>query len=135
MGQVLKPAERRILKALATAALPEGRRLPGASDATLDRAESSLASLPSGVPHAVNAMLWALELGTRPPPRPPARHDEEDVPQGRPHRRDGQLADSDSDREGGGRHDADQLGHVLSYAQGGARRMGPRARRHRSLGR
>jgi len=65
-GWVLSSAERATLKALAAAAIPPGRLLPGAGESTLDRAEGQLASLPAGVTAAVKAMLRALEWGALP---------------------------------------------------------------------
>lgn len=66
MSWVLSPEERTTLKALATAAIPPGRLLPGAGESTLDRAEGQLASLPPSVATAAKAMLRALEWSTVP---------------------------------------------------------------------
>jgi choline dehydrogenase-like flavoprotein len=63
---VLSQAERTTLRALATAAIPPGHVLPGASESTLDRAEGQLSALPGAATAAVKAMLHALEWGTVP---------------------------------------------------------------------
>lgn len=63
---ILSPAERGTLRALATAAIPPGHILPGASESTLDRAEGQLSALPAAATAAVKAMLHALEWGTVP---------------------------------------------------------------------
>lgn len=56
--------ERRILRAIADAALPPGQTLPGASDAAIDRAEAMVASLPANMRAGYRAMLWSLETGS-----------------------------------------------------------------------
>ncbi len=66
MSWVLSSAERATLKALAGAAIPPGRLLPGASDSTVERAEGMLAAIPPGVTTAVKAMLHGLEWASLP---------------------------------------------------------------------
>jgi choline dehydrogenase-like flavoprotein len=66
MGWVLTAAERNILRAVATTAIPPGRLLPGASEATVDRVEGALASLGSAVQTVIKGLLWSLELGALP---------------------------------------------------------------------
>ena len=62
--------------------------------------------------------------------RPPLGDDAPPLPQGRHHRRLGQHRHSDSGRQGGGRHDAHQLRHLLPDARRGAAAVG-RAGPHR----
>ncbi len=66
MAWVLSSTERGILRALATAVIPPGRMLPGASEGTLDRVEGALSTYGPVVQRAVKALLWSLEYGTVP---------------------------------------------------------------------
>jgi choline dehydrogenase-like flavoprotein len=63
---MLSDAERRILHALATTAIPPGRLLPGASHATVERVEGVLASMSPAVTRVIKGLLWSLELGALP---------------------------------------------------------------------
>jgi choline dehydrogenase-like flavoprotein len=56
--------ERTIVTALAEAALPPGRLLPGAGPATIDRIETFFSESPPAIGRGYTAMLWALELRT-----------------------------------------------------------------------
>src|SRR5688572_32441814 len=56
-------SERKTLLSLASAALPPGRLLAGASEATLVRLEHQLASMPASVASAYRAGLKSLEWG------------------------------------------------------------------------
>jgi choline dehydrogenase-like flavoprotein len=60
---LLSVTERKILRALADAALPAGQLLPAVSETALDRAEALLASLPPSLGAGYRAMLWTLETG------------------------------------------------------------------------
>lgn len=62
MGQLFSESERATLKALAEAALPPGRVLPGASDGTLRRTEALMGELPAGVLRGYRGLLAMLEL-------------------------------------------------------------------------
>ncbi|MBL8956455.1 MAG: GMC family oxidoreductase [Myxococcaceae bacterium] len=66
MSWALSATERATLKALAGAAIPPGRLLPGAGESTLDRAEGQLAALPPGVTSTVKGLLHALEWASVP---------------------------------------------------------------------
>jgi choline dehydrogenase-like flavoprotein len=60
---LLSPAERKILRALADAALPPGQLLPSVSESALDRCEVMLKGLPFKMSNGYRAMLWTLETG------------------------------------------------------------------------
>lgn len=56
--------ERRILRAVAEAALPAGRLLPGADDASVARIESLVVSQAHAALAALRVVLWAIEAST-----------------------------------------------------------------------
>lgn len=58
---VLSPAERRIARALAEAAMPPAGSLPGADEATIDRFDRLLAHLGPSAARAARAGLWTAE--------------------------------------------------------------------------
>lgn len=64
MAGVFSAAERQVAAALASAALPPGRLLGGADEATLDRLELELGQFPKAVGQSYRAALLALEYST-----------------------------------------------------------------------
>jgi choline dehydrogenase-like flavoprotein len=58
----LSARERRILRAVAEAAVPAGRFLEGAGPRTLAAVERYVAGLPKGVARALKGAIWAVEL-------------------------------------------------------------------------
>jgi choline dehydrogenase-like flavoprotein len=68
---VLSPRERRILTALAEAAMPPGEFLEGAGPATVVGFERWLSSVPAHVVKALRAATWAVEMSSIPTRRRP----------------------------------------------------------------
>lgn len=63
---LLSAAERRILEALAAAAIPARGRLPGGGAATVERFEGWLREEPPMVANALRALVWTVEMAPLP---------------------------------------------------------------------
>ncbi len=59
--RVFSKRERKILRAVAEAALPEGQRFPAAGDAAVDKLEAGLAELPASAQRAYRAAIWSFD--------------------------------------------------------------------------
>ena len=65
MSTFLSPSERSAMLALATAALPAGRLLPGADGVTVNKAEALVGGLPSAVKVGYRALVRGLDVHAR----------------------------------------------------------------------